>query len=345
MISMNKESRQNIAKIVVFIMVFALLIGVLGVAFTPKRSDPGSGITNSNARGFYGEPKNSIDVLILGDSNAYSACSPMYIWNKYGIPTYVAAEGFQNVTGASNLLDEALTCQKPKLVVFDVNMLWTGKTTLKKVENNLKNFAYKYLPLAQYHNRWKTMDVKDMFGKKEYTYRSASRGQYLSMDVQPFTGETKMAQTMNTKETDNIPEISKVLLDKLIDKCRDNGIKIMFMETPTAKSWNYARHNAMVKYAKEKKIDFVDMNTLKGEYAIDWSTDTRDGGRHLNCEGAEKVSAYLGKYISEHYSFKDKRDSEEYTDWNNDYLDYVKYIKGESVTMEAMQPDGTESNN
>ena len=105
---------------------------MLGVAFTPKRSDPGSGITNSNARGFYGEPKNSIDVLILGDSNAYSACSPMYIWNRFGIPTYVAAEGFQNVTGASNLLDEVLSCQKPKLVVFDVNMLWTGKTTLKK---------------------------------------------------------------------------------------------------------------------------------------------------------------------------------------------------------------------
>ena len=130
---MKKESKHNIVKAMAFVLVFVLILGVLGVAFTPKRSDPGSGITNSNARGFYGEPKNSIDVVILGDSNAYSACSPMYIWNKYGIPTYVAAEGFQNVTGASNLLDEVLTCQKPKLVVFDVNMLWTGKTTLKKV--------------------------------------------------------------------------------------------------------------------------------------------------------------------------------------------------------------------
>ena len=262
-----------------------MIMGVLGAAFTPKRSDPGSGITNSNARGFYGEPKNSIDVLVLGDSNAYSACSPMYIWNKYGIPTYVAAEGFQNVTGASNLLDEVLTCQKPKLVVFDVNMLWTGKTTLKKVENNLKNLAYKYLPLAQYHNRWKSMSVSDMFGARDYTYRSASRGQYLSMEVKPFSGQSKMVET---KAVEDIPEVSKILLDKLMDKCEKNGIKIMFIETPTAKSWNYARHNAMVKYAKAKNIDFVDMNTLKGDYVIDWSTDTRDGGRHLNCKGAEK---------------------------------------------------------
>lgn len=339
---MKKESKHNIVKATAFVLVFVLILGVLGVAFTPKRSDPGSGITNSNARGFYGEPKNSIDVVILGDSNAYSACSPMYIWNKYGIPTYVAAEGFQNVTGASNLLDEVLTCQKPKLVVFDVNMLWTGKTTLKKVENNLKNVAYKYLPLAQYHNRWKTMDVKDMFGAKEYTYRSASRGQYLSMDVRPFTGQSKMTPT---DDEEAIPEVSKVLLEKLIAKCNDNGIKIMFMETPTAKSWNYARHNAMVKYAKEKKINFVDMNTLDGEYAVDWNTDTRDGGRHLNCEGAEKVSAYLGKYISEKYSFKDKRKSEKYADWNNDYMNYVKYMAGESTMLEAKQTDGIESNN
>lgn len=339
---MNKNNRHNLIKMIAFVMVFVVIVGVLGVAFTPKKSDPGSGITNSNARGFYGEPKNSIDVLILGDSNAYSACSPMYIWNKYGIPTYVAAEGFQNVTGASNLLDEVLTCQKPKLVVFDVNMLWTGKTTLKKVENNLKNMAYKYLPLAQYHNRWKTMDVKDMFDAKEYTYRSASRGQYLSMDVKPFTGQSKMVKT---DVVEDIPEVSRVLLDKLISKCNENGIKMMFMETPTAKSWNYARHNAMVKYAKQKKIDFVDMNTLEGKYAIDWSTDTRDGGRHLNCEGAEKVSAYLGKYISEHYSFKDKRDLEKYVDWNNDYLDYIKYMSGETVSLEAKQSEGTESNN
>lgn len=339
---MKKESKHNIIKAMAFVLVFVLILGVLGVAFTPKRSDPGSGITNSNARGFYGEPKNSIDVVILGDSNAYSACSPMYIWNKYGIPTYVAAEGFQNVTGASNLLDEVLTCQKPKLVVFDVNMLWTGKTTLKKVENNLKNVAYKYLPLAQYHNRWKTMDVKDMFGAKEYTYRSASRGQYLSMDVRPFTGQSKMTPT---DDEEAIPEVSRVLLEKLIAKCNDNGIKIMFMETPTAKSWNYARHNAMVKYAKEKKINFVDMNTLDGEYAVDWNTDTRDGGRHLNCEGAEKVSAYLGKYISEKYSFKDKRKSDKYADWNNDYMNYVKYMAGESTMLEAKQTDGAESNN
>lgn len=339
---MEKTKRHNMIKAVVFVLIFAVIMVTLGGAFVPKSSDPDSGIANANARGFYGEPKNSIDVLFLGDSNAYSACSPMYIWNKYGIPSYVAAEGFQNVTGASNLLDEFLTCQKPKLVVFDVNMLWTGKTYLKKIESNMKKFAYKYLPLAQYHDRWKTMSFADMFGKKDYSYRSASRGQYLSMDVKPYTGDSNMVKT---DEVEDIPEISKLLLDKLIKKCEDNGIKVMLMETPTAKSWNYARHNAMEKYAKDMGLKFVDMNTLDGDYAIDWSSDTRDGGRHLNCDGAEKVSAYLGKYISENFKLKDKRDVAKYAEWNNDYLDYVKYMSGETVALEAQQSDGTVSYN
>ena len=81
---------------------------------------------------------------------------------------------------------------------------------MKKVENNLKNLAYKYLPLAQYHNRWKSMSVSDMFGARDYTYRSASRGQYLSMEVKPFSGQSKMVET---KAVEDIPEVSKILLD------------------------------------------------------------------------------------------------------------------------------------
>ena len=55
-----KKSGRNIIKSIAFALVAVMIMGVLGAAFTPKRSDPGSGITNSNARGFYGEPKNSI---------------------------------------------------------------------------------------------------------------------------------------------------------------------------------------------------------------------------------------------------------------------------------------------
>ncbi len=65
----------------------------------------------------------------------------------------------------------------------------------------------------------------------------------------------------------------------------------------------------MTAYAKELGIPFVDLNTIEGKYAVDWKYDTRDGGKHLNCYGAKKVTKYLGKYITENYTFENKKDN------------------------------------
>lgn len=304
---------------VTFVVIFSIIMLLLGHVFVPKTSNPDSGIRNANARGFYGEPKNSIDVLILGDSNAYSACSPLFMWNEYGMTSYVAAEGHQSIAGALSIYEEVLTCQSPKVVVLDVNMLWAGKSFSKKLENNFKKLIYKYLPLAQYHDRWKTMKLSDIFGEKQYTYQSDSRGQYMSTDVKPYTGENKMVQT---DDLENMPLVSRFFLERLISKCKQEGASLIFIETPTAKSWNYARHNAMSVYAKEQGIPFLDMNLLPPDYTIDWQLETRDGGSHLNCSGARKVSAYLGTYLADNFTFTDKRTNPAFSRWNDDYEKY-----------------------
>ncbi len=123
----EKKRIQNIIKVIVFMLIFCGLMVLGSIMLYPKTSDPESGLSNPNARGFYGEPKNSIDLVIMGNSNAYSAYSPMILWKKYGIPSYVVAEGAQNIAETVNILQELLTCQTPKLIVLDVDLLWEGK--------------------------------------------------------------------------------------------------------------------------------------------------------------------------------------------------------------------------
>ena len=103
---MKKDKKKNIIKCILFFIIFCVLMGVLSVVFYPKTSDPEGGLSNPNARGFYGEPRNSLDVVVMGNSNAYSAYSPMMMWKNYGIPTYVAAEGAQNIAETVNVLQE-----------------------------------------------------------------------------------------------------------------------------------------------------------------------------------------------------------------------------------------------
>ena len=321
----------NLVKSIIFVGIAVGALAVLCVMFTPKTSDLEGGMTNPNARGFYGEPKNSIDILVLGDSNAYCAYSPMVIWEKYGIPSYVAAEGNQTIVGAINLLNEVLECQTPKLLVFDVNMLWSGNSNAQRAEDCINSMLQHDVPVINYHDRWKTMSLEDCFKEKNYTFRSTTRGQRLSRCVKPYVGDDKMEKS---DDKDGIPFVTKFFFEKLLRECKDKGIEVMLIETPTATSWTYARHVAMMEYAEEKGLEFIDFNTLTGKNAIDWSADTKDGGMHMNVYGARKVTAYLGKYITENYSFENKKTDSAYSDWNKDCSEYKKYVKKKKIYIE-----------
>ena len=207
---------------------------------------------------------------------------------------------------------------------MDVDLLWQGKTQVSRVEGNVKSLIYKYIPIMKYHDRWKGFVLGDSFKAKNYTYRSSSRGQYLSKTVVPYTGEDMMVKTA---DVESVPKSSRFFLKMFLDLCEENDIDVMFVEMPTANSWNYKKHNGMTKYAKELGIPFVDLNTTEGKNAINWKKDTRDGGRHLNCYGAKKVTREIGKYISENYTFTNKKKDPEYKSWNKAYREYKQFMK------------------
>lgn len=335
----NGLSLKNILKMVFFLVGFCGIAFLLSIMLRPKTSDAEGGISNPNARGFYGEPENSLDVVVIGNSNAYSAVSPMVLWKKSGIASYVAAEGAQNIGESINILKELLTCQKPKLIILEADCMWAGKTKVDRIEGNIKSMMYGHIPMLKYHDRWKHTKPSEWFIKPSFQFRSETRGQYLSKEIVPFEGESPMVPT---DAVEPIPKSTKFFLDIFLDICKENDIEVMFIEVPTANSWNYKKHNAMVQFSEETGMKFIDFNTIEGEYAVDWSTDTRDGGRHLNCFGAEKVTKYLAEYFDENFSFENRKSDEAYKDWNQCYKKYKKYIKGKKA--HGVNKDGKKKN-
>ena len=66
----------------VFIIVLLLLLQGLSYFFITR----GNG--NKNALSVMKQPENSIDYLVIGDSESYSSISPMEIWIKHGLAGY-----------------------------------------------------------------------------------------------------------------------------------------------------------------------------------------------------------------------------------------------------------------
>jgi hypothetical protein len=62
---------------------------------------------------------------------------------------------------------------------------------------------------------------------------------------------------------------------------------------------------------------------------FDWSTDTRDGGDHVNLSGSKKVTAAIGRYLKKNYDLSDQRENADYSTWLKRYQNSKLYQKGE----------------
>jgi hypothetical protein len=148
----------------------------------------------------------------------------------------------------------------------------------------------------------------------------ACKGQWMSNEVKPYTGGPYLTKTDHVKK---IPRESMLYLNKIRDTCKKNHITLVLVQFPSAISWKTEKHNAVQDYADENGLCFLDLDEKQSEFGLNWATDTRDGGNHLNCSGARKVTLYLANYFAENFKLQDHRKNKTYAAWNDDYKVYL----------------------
>ena len=72
----------------------------------------------------------------------------------------------------------------------------------------------------------------------------------------------------------------------------------------------------MAKLAEELGVEYMDLNMLREQVPIDWKTDSKDKGDHLNYNGARKVTDYLGGFLADTGVLVDHRGDAAYDSWN-----------------------------
>ena len=107
-----------------------------------------------------------------------------------------------------------------------------------------------------------------------------------------------------------LPSVSFDYLDRMRELCAEKGVELILVKAPT-NSWMYWWHDEweaqVVDYAERQGLDYYNFIPLADEMGIDWSTDTYDAGAHLNVFGAEKLTDYFGRILSEEHGLADRR--------------------------------------
>lgn len=309
--------KKNVIKVIVFLLILTLLLCVLSYIVIPKNNSEEYGMKYNEICGILGEKENSIDVIIFGDSETIASTMPMKIWENHGFTSYVCGTPGQTLTDSWKIAYEALKKQKPKMIILETDHFYSST----RITEPIAKIVNVLLPITEYHNRWKSLKSEDFFGKIDYTYTNINKGYHYVGNVLPCDDSNYMTYTDDITQ---IPKANKEYVHLLNKYCKYNDIEFVLMSAPSVKNWNYAKHNAVQKFAQEENIEFLDLNEKKDVLKIDWSKETGDEGDHVNYWGAIKVSNYLGKWLSDKHIFEDHKSDEYYQQWNDDLIEFNK---------------------
>lgn len=321
-------------KMIAFVLIFLLLLQTVTYMLR----------TNGHIKdifvGFYAEPKDTIDVVMIGSSSVYPFyCAPQ-IWGEQGITCYPLSSNVQRPIASKYLVEEALKMQQPDLFIFEArmymfpdeemaeNMAYTRGVTdnLKYSWNRIRainamvsdkseRYTY-YFDIFKYHSNWKTIVLPDQYTSFCYERLHPLKGFEVNDRIVPGTWTDYSAVEARLP----IPENQEAVLRDLLAHLQEKGQNALFILSPLAMGekermqYNYLE-DIVVSYG----YTFLDLNDYCEEMGLDFSTDFYDGGSHTNALGSEKCSFFLGQYLAENYDFEDKRGKEGYQTWDEAY--------------------------
>lgn len=312
--------KEKILKVIAFFAILALILGILTLIFIPKNNTEKAGMYNAEANGILGEKENTIDIVVVGNSESFTSIIPLKIWKDCGYTTYLCGTASQTSAKAVKMAFRATKDQKPKLMIFETDAIFCEKPVTEAIE---KVIEYNF-PLIEYHDRWKDLNSQDFYKKPKCTWTDYMKGYDYSNATAGVDDSNYM---IYSDEKEPITKINKLCVKILKEYCKKNNIQFLLLSTPNLKNWDYKKHNAVKEFADEEQIEFIDLNVLQDKVDINWSLDTKDTGNHLNHYGASKVTQYLEEYFKDKNIFEDHRKDEKYEKWNEALKKYEERIK------------------
>ncbi len=343
-------SKKQAASAAIFIALFLTLLVMVTYCLRTN------GSVKDRFVGFYAEPKNTIDTIMIGSSPVFPYYATPQMYGEEGLVCYPLSTNLQRPVAQLYLTKEALKYQSPSLLIYEVrmytgresdmtnNMAYTRGVTdnmrysLNRLEtinamvtddltaDDTERYTY-YFDIFKYHSNWKTLFLPSQLRTALYAWPDAMKGYESTDEVGPCTLQDWSGETATTP----IPEIQEQHLTELMDYLEEKGQNALFIVSPYLHTQEQAQ---MFNYIGEKVsargFGFLNLNQYYEEIGIDGDRDFNDYGNHTNASGAQKVTAFFEKYLKENYDLPDRRGEDSYASWEK------AYEKWQQVYAEAM---------
>lgn len=303
----------------------------------------------------YKEKKNTWDGVILGTSITDRGWAAPAAWHDHGFTIYPLSTDSQPIVLSANILDEVRKRQNIRLVVLELHGITSSalnakEVSARRVTDNLHStqariaacshlFSFTnehfgtesrlkdtdiwsmYFPFIKYHSRTDltledlTSPTNEMMGvvtKKSLAFKSKP---------QAYPDITDESVPLTKAQTD--------FLDEITNYADENALEILFLSIPSGHKQSAQKEvNGALDYVAQKGYATLNMNTeeIYKEIGLDFSTDFYNK-KHMNSMGAKKTTAYLSRYIAEHFDLEDKRGQEAYADWDKAYELYADFYR------------------
>ncbi|MBP3796211.1 MAG: hypothetical protein J6I46_00365 [Ruminococcus sp.] len=298
----------------------------------------------SHIRNFYREPKNTIDVALIGSSEMYADYSAPLAYDRCGYTSYNLC--FDGAVGLyyGSMLKEFMSRQDPQLVVIEVNgYFYTEErshqegSVRKWLDNMHKNSNWAgeisknipreeqinyYFNLFKYHSNWarpegQTQRLKDLI-------RNDSTKVSMMKSFGTRTA-TKSVAKVKRKGSPKMYDFGEQCLDETISVCKELGIEnVLFIRVPHKDKLDDKTSDRIEKIVTDAGYDYVNFERMSDQIGIDEDKDYYNG-EHMNVFGNEKNTAFIADYISEHYDLDTSHSEEVDAQWR-ECADYTKGI-------------------
>ena len=269
------------------------------------------------------------DVLFVGDCEIFESFVPAILWEEYGISSYLRGGAQQLVWHSYYMLEDALRYETPKAVVFNVYALKYGEPQ-KEAYNRMaldgmewspvkaeaifasmteeEHFIDYVFPFLRYHSRWSELTAEDFTYAWQDKPLVSDSGYLMQTGVVP--ADTQAEVTPEPLFDPNLPATAMAYLDKMRALCAEKGIELILVKAPT-NFWRYHWYDEwdeqITAYAETHGLAYYNLIPKSAEMGLDMSTDTYDGGAHLNVYGAEKLTRYFGEILRDTHAIPDRR--------------------------------------